>query len=148
MLRSRARFRGLCLTGCGEPIKKGATRFCSLSCQQRHQYCCFIERWKAGEVDGTITSFDLPSHHIRRYLFEKYGSQCSICGWNEVNERTGRVPLHVDHIDGNARNNHEDNLRLLCPNHHSLTPTYGKCNVGNGRAGRRARYLRSYQYKN
>ena len=32
--------------------------------------------------------------------------------------------LLLDHIDGDWRNNDRSNLRLLCPNCHSLTPTY------------------------
>ncbi len=31
-----------------------------------------------------------------------------------------------DHIDGNRSNNREENLRWLCPNCHSQTPTFGK----------------------
>lgn len=31
------------------------------------------------------------------------------------------APLEIEHIDGNALNNKEDNLILLCPNCHSLT---------------------------
>ncbi|HET9096804.1 MAG TPA: HNH endonuclease signature motif containing protein [Candidatus Baltobacteraceae bacterium] len=69
-----------------------------------------------------------------------------VCGWGERNVRTGRVPLHVDHIDGNARNNRPENLRLLCPNHHALTETYGNANRRNGRAGRRARYLKGIRF--
>jgi len=34
------------------------------------------------------------------------------------------IPLELDHIDGNHQNNALDNLRLLCPNCHSLTPTF------------------------
>ncbi|MFB6632139.1 HNH endonuclease signature motif containing protein [Streptomyces sp. NPDC056362] len=56
---------------------------------------------------------------------------CSLC-------RTGAVwlgdplPLEVDHIDGDWRNNAIENLRLLCPNCHSTTDTYrGR---GKGRA--------------
>lgn len=32
--------------------------------------------------------------------------------------------LQVDHIDGDPLNNELTNLRLLCPNCHSQTPTY------------------------
>ena len=34
---------------------------------------------------------------------------------------------------GNFENNSETNLTLLCPNCHSLTPTYKGANKGNGR---------------
>ena len=34
------------------------------------------------------------------------------------------IPLELDHIDGNNRNNLLTNLRLLCPNCHAQTPTY------------------------
>lgn len=37
---------------------------------------------------------------------------------------------------GNYLNNSEDNLDLICPNCHSLTPTYRALNIGNGRKDR------------
>lgn len=36
------------------------------------------------------------------------------------------LTLEVDHIDGNYSNNLEDNLRFLCPNCHSQTPTHSR----------------------
>lgn len=53
-----------------------------------------------------------------------------------MNPKTSQVPLVADHVDGNWRNNNEKNLRLLCPNCDSLTPTYAGLNRGNGRKGR------------
>ncbi len=72
------------------------------------------------------------SDHVRKYLFDKFGSKCSDCGWNKVNIHSGKIPLEVDHIDGNFNNCHEDNLKLVCPNCHSLTPTFRALNIGKG----------------
>jgi len=73
------------------------------------------------------------SAHVKRYLREKFGDKCCLCGWAEINPKTGKVPLVADHIDGRWRNNAEVNLRLLCPNCDSLTPTYAALNKGSGR---------------
>jgi hypothetical protein len=43
------------------------------------------------------------------------------------------LSLHLDHIDGNPRNNDISNLRLLCPNCHSQTETYCGKNVNRGK---------------
>ena len=43
----------------------------------------------------------------------------------------------IEHIDGNYKNNAEDNLILLCPNCHSLTSTYKGANLNHGRIGRK-----------
>lgn len=58
-------------------------------------------------------------------------------GWGEVNPYTQTIPLEVEHIDGNYQNNTEDNLTILCPNCHSLTPTYKGANKGHGRKDRK-----------
>jgi hypothetical protein len=49
---------------------------------------------------------------------------------------TGVAPLVADHVDGDWKNNREKNLRLLCPNCDSLTPTYAGANKGKGRPNR------------
>ena len=64
------------------------------------------------------------SNHIRKYLFEINDSKCNVCGWGEKNIKTNKIPLEVDHIDGDSQNNTINNLRLLCPNCHSLTDTW------------------------
>ena len=64
---------------------------------------------------------------------EKHDSKCQKCGWSEKNETTGNIPLEIHHIDGDCCNNSEENLQLLCPNCHSLTPNYGSLNKNSKR---------------
>ena len=48
--------------------------------------------------------------------------RCERCGLNEwLGEK---LLMTLDHIDGDNRNNLIENLRILCPNCHSQTPTW------------------------
>jgi DNA-binding transcriptional ArsR family regulator len=51
--------------------------------------------------------------------------ECGITKW-----RDKELSLHLDHINGDTHDNTLDNLRLLCPNCHSQTDTYGGRNKG------------------
>jgi Zn finger protein HypA/HybF involved in hydrogenase expression len=73
-------------------------------------------------------------------MIKKHGEKCMECGWNEINIHTGKIPIELEHIDGNFINNNEENLKLLCPNCHSLTSTYKGANKKKGRP--RAKYYR------
>ena len=110
----------------------------SMMCKKHgdKQYLKYIEKWKSGLVNGMRGTYQI-SHYIIRYLREKYDNKCCECGWHKVNPYTKKVPLDVEHIDGNYRNNKEENLKLLCPNCHSLTPTYKGANKGKGRKERK-----------
>ena len=118
---------------CGKEIKY-PNQYCSQKCQHEYAYKTYIERWKNGKESGTIKHG--PTKQVKRYIKEKYNNQCCKCGWNEVNPVTGKVPVEIHHIDGNYKNNKEENLELLCPNCHSLTSSYRALNCGDGRKDR------------
>jgi len=96
----------------------------------------YINSWKAGKISGSRGE-GVVSAHIRKYIFIKYESKCSECEWSKINPITNNIPLEIDHIDGDWNNHKEDNLRLLCPSCHSLTPTYKSLNNGRGRTNRK-----------
>lgn len=52
------------------------------------------------------------------------------CGWDKINKYSNKCPIELEHIDGNHDNNKIENVRLLCPNCDSLTPTYKGLNRG------------------
>lgn len=54
--------------------------------------------------------------------------RCERCRGTEW--RGAPIPLELDHVDGDRCNNTRENLRLLCPNCHALTPTYRGRNIG------------------
>ena len=120
--------------GCGRPLARSKKKYCNFACKVESQQKKWIEEWLAGSHrDGD----EYTSHRIRTYLFKIHNSRCQQCGWSRVNLKSGRIPLTVNHIDGNHRNNDPANVELICPCCHSLTPNYGALNRGNGRPKRR-----------
>ena len=119
---------------CGKKLTKSQTKYCSNSCQQQYQTNSYIQDWLNGEVDGLSGQYGL-SKRIRDYKFKKANYQCELCGWGKINPFTNTLPLEIHHIDGNYKNNKEENLQVLCPNCHSLTETIKGANK-KGREGR------------
>lgn len=133
--RSEAKLMRLC--PCGKTLPKRYKKFCSIECMDSINYQGFLTRWFAGQESG-MRGETSTSRYIKRYLVETFGECCSVCGWAERHPVTGRVPVELDHLNGNHEDNSPGNLRLLCPNHHSLTPNFRALNKGNGRAARRS----------
>lgn len=122
---------------CGKEITRGR-RFCDNTCYAEYERKQYIERWKKGEETG-IKGEDGIATAVRKYMFEKNNNSCEICGWHEINPYTGLIPLQIHHIDGDCKNNSEENLQLLCPNCHSLTENFGSRNENCTRIDKRYR---------
>lgn len=54
--------------------------------------------------------------------------ECEQCGWAEQTP-DGYLPLELDHTNGDGHDNRLKNLRILCPNCHSLQPTHRGRNI-------------------
>lgn len=65
------------------------------------------------------------SYMLKRRLFKSNLKipKCELCGWAEKS-LDGRLPLELDHINGDRHDNRLENLRILCPNCHSLQLTH------------------------
>jgi hypothetical protein len=127
---------------CNNPVLSRYNRinkYCSKECENlykwEHQTKPRIER---GEV--------VDYRPLKKYLIEKFSEKCSCCGidstWNNM-----PLTLQLDHIDGDSDNNLPSNLRLLCPNCHSQTETFGSKGKGNRyrKDTKRNKYLQEYK---
>lgn len=114
---------------CGKELKSEQRQntYCSQSCFNLARRQEKINKWLSGDFNGSSESGNL-SITIRNYLLEKMNYKCELCGWGEVNPTTNKVPLEIHHIDGDYKNNRPENLQVLCPNCHSLTPNFKALN--------------------
>ena len=87
-----------------------------------------LDKWKENIKQSWLnkynaTPFDsLGIENKRRRVFEEQNYCCNKCGisnWQGV-----KIPLELEHKDGNNQNNERTNLEGLCPNCHSITDTW------------------------
>ena len=107
---------------CGNEIPKRNV-YCNNTCQAEYQNNKLINEWLGGKNSIRKGGTSIPQW-MRNFLLEEADHQCSECGWSKENPFTGTIPLDIDHIDGDAYNNLKENLRVLCPNCHSLKKTF------------------------
>ena len=89
--------------------------------------------WRRGLFDLTDESIDAvfcknSDKKINKYrhklVYLKGFYHCESCG---LNEWLGKeIVLEIHHIDGDTTNNELSNLKLLCPNCHSMTDNFRK----------------------
>ena len=88
---------------------------------------------KQQDIVNNLKEGKLVSNHSIKRALGLSGKEykCDVCGISEWKGIT--LTLDLDHIDGDSFNNKLDNLRYLCPNCHSITPTFKGRNKNNGK---------------
>lgn len=120
---------------CNKEIKySGYSNFCRA--RKRNTVCksCMISKGKFSKF-GTVESWKIIdalqlnsncSQNIVRRLFASiFTYRCKLCG-NPGSHNNEPLTLHLDHKNGNRRDNRKKNLRWLCPNCHQQTDTWGR----------------------
>ena len=121
---------------CGKMVSRKPKKYCNNNCQAAFAHKTYIARWLAGKEQGWSCTIPVLSDHIRNYLITTRGEMCELCGWAKRNPYTGKIPIQIHHLDGNAKHCKAENLQLLCPSCHSLTSNFGR----RGGDGRQMRY--------
>ncbi len=70
--------------------------------------------------NSSYQSFQLKN---RLFINKIKKQSCEECGWAKQSI-DGRIPVELDHINGDRHDNRLINLRILCPNCHSLKTTH------------------------
>lgn len=136
-MRNREKKEKKCLN-CQEHIPNRNV-YCNNKCQAEYelkQTFKLVEEQNFNEL-GNKANIDRVT---KKFLINKFGEKCSKCGWDEINPWTKKVPIEINHIDGNPENHNLDNVELLCPNCHSLTQFYKS--RGKGRSWRKTIFIK------
>ena len=75
--------------------------------------------------NSSYSTYKLKKRLIKEGILEYRCTECRIT--NKYNKKT--IELQLDHINGKAKDHRIENLRILCPNCHSQTDTFGGKNT-------------------
>ena len=111
---------------CGLKYRADQSWFCE-DCGPRHRAKYHLEWGNPNLGKGSY----------KKLLIRDNGRKCGGCSL--ANWLGNKIPLEMHHVDGDADNWAKENLILLCPNCHSLTPNYRSKNLQASKSRRRRR---------
>lgn len=91
-----------------------------------------IEKRRKQILEANYT--DLRFEQLRERIIYEQNNKCNSCGRNEWLGQ--KMPLELEHKDGNHFNNERNNIEMLCPNCHALTKTWRGRNKKNSNVGK------------
>lgn len=86
--------------------------------------------WNKGNYSNVEFSYGGAGNHKAALLVER-GHKCEKCLLETWNDQP--IPIELEHVDGDNRNNVKGNLQLLCCNCHAQTPTWRGRNINSGK---------------
>jgi len=113
-------------------------KFCDSVCHGDYRKAQWLLENTQKFEDGTLPT----RAAIKKYVKIRDGNQCAICNQQPLHNGKELVMI-LDHIDGDASNNHPLNFRLVCPNCDTQLPTYKGANRGSGRATKGMKWFSS-----
>lgn len=143
--------RGLGNNGGGRKVEPNYCKECNIRIKTRSVYCsnkCFNtyrykEKIKAWHEDSTIANnkYGQVPAFLRKYLISEAGYKCTEISCTSTDFEG--VILEIDHIDGKADNNSPENLRVVCPQCHALSPFHRALNKNSSRVNRKKNLVTS-----
>jgi hypothetical protein len=105
---------------CGNKIKS-SNKFCSVKCNGKYKHISNYNNYIKNPKDFNNGNY-IPKNFKDFFMIEQ-DYKCKICGIK--NEWNDQLLIFVcDHIDGDCSNNIRENIRMICPNCDSQTPTF------------------------
>ena len=86
--------------------------------------------WSKDKFPKTVFEYGGKGSH-KAVLLQERGHICEGCGL--VEWQGHKIPLELEHTDGDNKNNTKENLKLLCCNCHALTHTWRGRNINSGK---------------
>lgn len=118
---------------CDKKLSRNARDFCSNEC-----YCEHKRESNLTNIINILESgdnYECTNPRLLKLAVIKIKShRCDIC--KNIEWMGDKIPLILDHIDGRAKNNKIDNLRLVCGNCDMKLPTYKSKNKNSDRSHR------------
>lgn len=111
-------------------------RFCSRLCDSENNWKQNLEAIEnSGCLIGSNPLYGYSPLIARKYLIYSRGHCCSIC--LNCEWMGGKIPLVLDHVNGDPADHRLENVRMVCGNCNMLLPTFAGRNRGYGRKNRK-----------